>query len=119
MQSDLKLISLDYNVLEMVETHKGVLVIELYILSFDEHAVNDDEYEDNNDDNDGENSRIDHSLRAMLRRVIRVMGRVMRVRMGMRRVMRQWRMIIKIEMQRELKRVEGVDVMVMRLMMMM
>jgi hypothetical protein len=43
-------------VLRMVDAHKGVLVIELYFVSFDEHADNDDEYED---DNDGENSRID------------------------------------------------------------
>jgi hypothetical protein len=147
MQSGLKLISSDYDVLGMVDAHKGVLVIELYFMSFDEHADNDDEYED---DNDGENSRIDWDdpyweevfeldlfdednnpprpsmVGAMLRRVMRVMGRVMRemgrmrVRMGKRRVMRQWIVIIKLQMQRGLKeRVEGVDVMVMRLVMMM
>jgi hypothetical protein len=45
----------------MVTAHKRVPVIELNLVSFDEPAVNDDEYEDNNDDNDGEygeNSRI-------------------------------------------------------------
>jgi hypothetical protein len=143
MQSGLKLISSDYDVLGMVDAHKGVLIIELYLVSFAEHSVSDDD-----EDNDGENSRIDRDdpyweevveldlfdednnpprpsmvgamLRAMLRRVMRVMGRVMRVRVGMRRVMSQWRVIMKILMQRGLKeRVEGVDVMVMRWMMMM
>jgi hypothetical protein len=62
IQSGLKLISLDYNVLEMVAAHVEVPVIMLYLVSFDESRVNDDEYEDYNDDNDGEygeNSRID------------------------------------------------------------
>jgi hypothetical protein len=148
MQSGLKLISSDYDVLGMVAAHKGVLVIELYLVSFAEHSVSNDEYEDNDEDNDGENNRIDRDdpyweevfepdlfnedsypyrpsmvgamLRAMLRGVMRVMGRVMRVRVGMKRVMSQWRVITKILMQRGLKeRVEGVDVMVMRCMMMM
>jgi hypothetical protein len=53
-------------------------------------------------------------MRAMLMGVIRVIGRVMK------RVVSQWRVITKILMQRGLKeRVEGVDVMVMRCMMMM
>jgi hypothetical protein len=46
----------------MVAAHVGVPVITLYLVSFDEPRVNDDEYEDYNDDNDGEygeNSRID------------------------------------------------------------
>ena len=59
MQSDLKLISLNYDVLGMVDAHKRELVIELYLVSFDEHAVNNDECEDDNVDNKGENNRID------------------------------------------------------------
>jgi hypothetical protein len=62
IQSGMKLISSDYNVLEMVAAHVEVPVITLYLVSFDEPRVNDDEYEDYNDDNDGEygeNSRID------------------------------------------------------------
>jgi hypothetical protein len=59
MQSGLKLISSDYNVLGMVAAHKGVLVIELYLVSFVEHSVSNDEYEDDDEDNDGENNRID------------------------------------------------------------
>ena len=58
MQSGLKLISSNYDVLGMVDAHKGVLVIELYLVSFAEHSVHGDEYEDD-DDNDGENTRID------------------------------------------------------------
>ncbi|XP_059440262.1 uncharacterized protein LOC132172719 [Corylus avellana] len=61
-QGGLKLISSDHNVLEMVAAHKGAPVIELYLVSFNEPAVNDDEYEDDNDDDDGEhgeNNRID------------------------------------------------------------
>jgi hypothetical protein len=54
MQSGLKLISSDYDVLGMVDAHKGVLIIELYLVSFAEHSVSDDD-----EDNDGENSRID------------------------------------------------------------
>jgi hypothetical protein len=54
---------------------------------------------------------------AMMRGVMRG---VMRVRVGVRRVVSQWRVITKILMQRGLKeRVEGVDVVVMRCMMMM
>jgi hypothetical protein len=41
-------------VLGMVVAHKGVLVIELYLMSFADHSVSNDEYEDN----DGENTRI-------------------------------------------------------------
>ena len=59
MQSGLKLISSDFDVLGMVDAHKGVLVIELYLVSFAEHSVRDDDYEDNDEDNDGENNRID------------------------------------------------------------
>ena len=62
IQSGLKLISSYYNVLEMVVAHVRVLVITLYLVSFDEPRVNGDGYEDYNDDNDGEygeNSRID------------------------------------------------------------
>jgi hypothetical protein len=62
IQSGLKLISSYYNVLEMVAAHVEVLVITLYLVSFDEPRVNDDEYEDYNSDNVGEyceNSRID------------------------------------------------------------
>jgi hypothetical protein len=59
IQSGLKLISSYYNVLEMVVAHVEVSIIKLYLVSFDEPRVNDDEYEDYNDDNDGENSRID------------------------------------------------------------
>jgi hypothetical protein len=46
MQSGLKLISSDYDVLGMVVAHKGVLVIELCLMSFAEHSVSNDEYED-------------------------------------------------------------------------
>jgi hypothetical protein len=61
MQSGLKLISSDYDVLGMVAAHKGVLVIELYLVSFADHSVSNDEYEDNDEDedNDGENTRIE------------------------------------------------------------
>jgi hypothetical protein len=59
MQTGLKLISSDYDVLGMVATHKGVLVIELYLMSFADHSVSNDEYEDNDEDNDGENTRIE------------------------------------------------------------
>jgi hypothetical protein len=62
IQSGMKLISSDYNVLEMVAAHVEVSVITLYLVSFDEPRVNDDEYENYNDDNDGEygeNSQID------------------------------------------------------------
>jgi hypothetical protein len=59
MQSGLKLISSDYDVLVMVDAHKGLLVIELYLVSFVEHSISNDEYEDNDEDNDGENNRID------------------------------------------------------------
>ncbi|XP_059461824.1 uncharacterized protein LOC132190802 [Corylus avellana] len=146
-QGGLKLISSNHNVLEMVAAHKGVPVIELYLISFDKPAVNDDEYEDDNDDDDGEygeNSRIDrddpyweevfepdlfdedNNLPGPSmaggnveeggvegneegdregNEVRRVMGRVMRVRLGTRRkrVMRRWMMIIKMQMQGELK----------------
>jgi hypothetical protein len=59
MQSGLKLISSDYDVLGMVAAHKGVLVIELYLVSFADHSVSNDEYEDNDEGNDGENTRIE------------------------------------------------------------
>jgi hypothetical protein len=59
MQSGLKLISSDYDVLGMVAAHKGVLVIELYLVSFADHSVSNDEYEDNDEGNDGENPRIE------------------------------------------------------------
>jgi hypothetical protein len=59
MQSCLKPISSDYDVLGIVAAHKGVLVIELYLMSFAEHSVSNDEYEDDDEDNDGENNRID------------------------------------------------------------
>jgi hypothetical protein len=70
---------------------------------------------------------LEAMMRAMLRGAMLrgammrgVMRGVMRVRVGMRRVVSQWRVITKILMQRGLKeRVEGVDVMVMRCMMMM
>jgi hypothetical protein len=127
----------------MVTAYKRVLVIELNLVSFDEPTINDDEYEDDNDDEYVENSRIgrdepywedvlEHNLfgednnlpgpsmaGAMLRRVVlKVMGRVMRVRMRMRIIMRRRMMIIKMQMQKELKkRVEWVNAMVVRLMM--
>jgi hypothetical protein len=62
IQSDLKLISSNYNVSKIVAAHVEVPIITLYLVSFDEPRVNEDEYEDDNDDNDGEygeNSRID------------------------------------------------------------
>jgi hypothetical protein len=122
IQSGLKLISSDYNVLEMVAAHVEVPVITLYLVSFDEPRVNDDEYEDYNDDNDGEygeNSRIDRDdpyWEEMLepdlfdednnlpgpsmeggiveRVVLRVMRMVMRVKMR-RRIMMMRRRVMK------------------------
>jgi hypothetical protein len=47
---------------KIVAAHVEVPIITLYLVSFDEPRVNEDEYEDDNNDNDGEygeNSRID------------------------------------------------------------
>jgi hypothetical protein len=59
IQNGLKLIPLDHDVFEMIVVHVRVPVIELYLVSFDEPTINDEEYEDNNDGEDGVHSRID------------------------------------------------------------
>jgi hypothetical protein len=55
----LKLISSDDDVFEMVNVHKGVPIVELYIVSFGEPRANDKDYEYDDGGDDGRHSRID------------------------------------------------------------
>jgi hypothetical protein len=41
----LRLISSDHNVFEIVNVHKGVPIVELYLVSFGEPRTNDEDYE--------------------------------------------------------------------------
>jgi hypothetical protein len=59
LQNGLKLISLDHDVLEMVGVHKGIPIVELYLVSFNECRTNEEDDEYDNYGGDGGHSRID------------------------------------------------------------